>query len=55
MGLGKFLCKKAQAEYLAGDPAAAAAALAEAESVAVELNPTADTDLGKALAKVPEL
>ena len=46
------MCKKAQVEYLAGDPAAA---LAEAASIAVELNPTADTDLGKALAKVPEL
>jgi predicted ATPase len=36
--LGKFLRKKAQVEHLAGDPAAAAAALAEAESIDVELN-----------------
>jgi hypothetical protein len=40
MELGKFLRKKAQIEDLAGDPAAAAAALAEAEVIDLELNAT---------------
>jgi predicted ATPase/serine/threonine protein kinase/Tfp pilus assembly protein PilF len=38
--LGKFLRKKAEVEHLAGEPAAAAVTLAEAESIDVELNAT---------------
>jgi predicted ATPase/class 3 adenylate cyclase/Tfp pilus assembly protein PilF len=48
--LGKLLCKKARVEYLAGDPAAAASALAEAESIAAELRGDPDSELGQALA-----
>ncbi len=48
--LGKLLCKKAQIEHLAGDSDVAASALAEAETIAAEMNVTADSELGQALA-----
>jgi tetratricopeptide (TPR) repeat protein len=49
--LGRLLCHKARVEHLAGDPGAAAAALAEAEAVAAELDVGPDSDLGTAIAK----
>jgi tetratricopeptide (TPR) repeat protein len=49
--LGKLLSKKARVEHLAGDSAAAATALAEAESIAVKLGAGPDADLSQALAE----
>ena len=49
--LGKLLCKKARVEHLADDPAAAASALAEAESIATELDASPDSEFGKLLAE----
>jgi tetratricopeptide (TPR) repeat protein len=49
--LGKLLCKKARVEHLAGDPDAAASALAEAESIATDLGTGSDSELGQALAE----
>ena len=49
--LGKLLCKRARVEHLAGDPAAAATALAEAESIADDLDMDPDTELGQAIAE----
>ncbi|MEE2830184.1 MAG: tetratricopeptide repeat protein [Myxococcota bacterium] len=49
--LGKFLCKKARVGQLAGDPAMAASALAEAEMIAAELETAADSKFGQALAE----
>jgi len=47
--LGKLLCKKAWVEHLAGDPAAAAAALAEAEAIDIELGAGPTAELGQLL------
>jgi len=52
--LGKLLSKKARVEHLAGDPDAAASALAEAEAIAKELAITPDSELGQALAEARE-
>jgi tetratricopeptide (TPR) repeat protein len=49
--LGKLLCKKARVEQLAGDLGVAAAALAEAESIDIELGSDPDAELSKLLAE----
>jgi tetratricopeptide (TPR) repeat protein len=49
--LSKLLCKKAQVEHLAGNPAAAAAALTEARVIAGELDEGPDSGLEEALAE----
>ena len=52
--MGKLLCKKTRVENLAGDPDAAASALAEAESIAIELGAGPDSELGQALTETRE-
>jgi len=47
--LGKLLCKKARVEHLAGNPHVAASTLAEAETIAAELEAGIDSELGKAI------
>jgi predicted ATPase/class 3 adenylate cyclase/Tfp pilus assembly protein PilF len=47
----KLLCKRARVEHLAGDASAACAALAEAETIAADLQPGPDSDLGQELVK----
>jgi len=49
--LGKLLCKWALIEEMAGDPGAATAALAEAESIVAELGSHQDMALGELLAE----
>jgi len=49
MELGKFLCKKAQVESLAGDSDAAQATLAEAQEIASEMGVLPGSQLGQAL------
>jgi tetratricopeptide (TPR) repeat protein len=49
--LGKLLCKKARVEHVAGDPAAAAAALTEAQVIATELDAGPGSGLGEAIAE----
>jgi len=55
MELGKLLCKKAKIEHLAGDPAAAALALAEAQVIAEELGADPESELGAALTEARAL
>ncbi len=52
--LSKLLCKKARVEHLAGEPDAAAAALAEAESLARDLKAEAQSELGQLIAEARE-
>ena len=47
--LGKLICKKARVEHMAGEPDAAAAALAEAEAIATNLGGGSDSELARAL------
>jgi predicted ATPase/serine/threonine protein kinase len=49
--LAKLLCKRARVEQRAGDTDAAAAALAEAETIATEVGASTDSDLGQEIAK----
>jgi hypothetical protein len=44
-------CKRARVEQLAGDTTSASAALAEAETMAAELQPGPDSELGQELSK----
>ena len=53
--LAKMLTKRVRVEQLAGDRAAADAALAEAETLAENLEAAPDSDLGEALATAREL
>ncbi len=53
--LGKLLCKKARVEHLAGDSSAAAAALAEAETVAIEMGASLDSELTHTLAEARKI
>jgi predicted ATPase/serine/threonine protein kinase/tetratricopeptide (TPR) repeat protein len=49
--LAKLLCKRARVEHLAGETTAASAALAEAETIAAEVEAGADSELGQELTK----
>ena len=51
---GKFLCKKAKALHLARRPAAALEALAQAQSIAAELNTTPDSELTKMITETTQ-
>jgi predicted ATPase/Flp pilus assembly protein TadD len=48
--LAKLLCKRAKIEHLAGDPAESEGAIAEAESIARQLDAGPDSELGQVLA-----
>ena len=50
--LAKLLCKRAPVERRAGDRAAARRALAEAESIAAQLDARPESELGRAIAEV---
>src|SRR5215472_2484032 len=52
MSLGLLLCNRAEAERLAGSPAAAGAALSAAEKIAVEVSAGTDSELGLALTRL---
>jgi tetratricopeptide (TPR) repeat protein len=49
--LAKLLCKRARVEQLAGDATAGSAALAEADTIAEEMQTGPDSDLGQELTK----
>ena len=53
--LGKLLCKKAIVEHIAGDAESTHLALAEAESIAVELNVGPDSELSKSIVKARDV
>ncbi|HEX4235286.1 MAG TPA: tetratricopeptide repeat protein, partial [Caldimonas sp.] len=55
LGLGVLLCNRAEADLMAGDPAAAAAALGEASAFAAEVGAGQASELGLALARVRAL
>jgi len=55
MGIGILLCSRAETEHRAGIPAAAKAALAEAEVIAVEVGAGPESELRRALARVGDL
>jgi tetratricopeptide (TPR) repeat protein len=55
LGIGLLLCSRAETEHRAGIPAAANAALAEAEVIAVEVGAGPDSELRRALARVRSL
>jgi len=52
LSLGILLCSRAECEWLAGDPAAAAVARSEAAAIAAQCGAAADSELGVALARV---
>ena len=52
---GKFLCKKARIEHLAGKPDAAAATIDKAESIAHEIKQAPDSELCRAIAELREI
>jgi hypothetical protein len=52
--LGKLLCKRGEVERLAGDLAAARAALDEAASIAARIEAGPDSELGQALAALTD-
>ena len=52
---GKFLCKRARIEHLAGNPSAAAAAVDTAESIARAIKQAPDSELCRAIAELREI
>ena len=55
LSLGLLLCGRAEAEHLAGDPVAAATCYQRAQAVATETGVGESSELGRALARLPEL
>jgi hypothetical protein len=55
VSLGVLMCSRTEAEHLAGEPAAARVALAEARMLVVETGSGPESELGLSLARVEAL